>query len=110
MVRLLVLVTFSISMALFVNGQGAPDSITYADFDPDLSSGYGNDFSDSTVVPVQPITLSPETNFIPEANVQPVVNVLPTNVNDFSGYFDYTGYGDDYGDSSFGSGYGDGAY
>lgn len=57
-----------------------------------------------THVPVSPVTIIPETDFIPINNVQPVVNVLPVNVNDFSWppyYNDYP-YG--------GGGYGGGAY
>ncbi|KAG0378763.1 hypothetical protein BGX24_002857 [Mortierella sp. AD032] len=43
---------------------------------------YGGNYP--THVPVSPVTIIPETDFIPINNVQPVVNVLPTNVNDYS--------------------------
>ncbi|KAG0302812.1 hypothetical protein BGZ97_002164 [Linnemannia gamsii] len=69
-------------------------------------SGNGN----PTYVPVSPVTIIPETDFIPINNVQPVVNVLPVNVNDFSWppyYNDYP-YG---GGGAYGGGaYGGGAY
>ncbi|KAF9319618.1 hypothetical protein BGZ91_004913 [Linnemannia elongata] len=55
----------------------------------------GPDFSGiPTQVPVSPVSIIPETDFIPINNVQPVVNVLPVNVNDFSWppyYNDYYG-------------------
>ncbi|KAF9130446.1 hypothetical protein BGX30_013482 [Mortierella sp. GBA39] len=66
----------------------------------------GPDFNGyPTQVPVSPITITPETDFIPINNVQPVVNVLPVNVNDFS----WPPYYNDYYGGAYGGGIG-GAY
>ncbi|KAF9901751.1 hypothetical protein BX616_002166, partial [Lobosporangium transversale] len=43
---------------------------------------------DATHVPVPPIKVAAITDFLPINNVQPVVNVLPTDVNDYSDYYD----------------------
>ncbi|KAF9153478.1 hypothetical protein BG015_003307 [Linnemannia schmuckeri] len=73
-------------------GLGGPGGVDYG--------GY------PTHIPVSPVTIVPETDFIPINNVQPVVNVLPVNVNDFS----WPPYYNDY-DFPYGSGaYGGGAY
>jgi hypothetical protein len=42
-------------------------------------------FDSFTDVPVAPVHIAAETDFLPINNVLPIVNVLPTNVNDFSG-------------------------
>ncbi|KAG0233027.1 hypothetical protein B0O80DRAFT_439613 [Mortierella sp. GBAus27b] len=42
-------------------------------------------FDSFTHVPVAPVHIAAETDFLPINNVLPIVNVLPTNVNDFSG-------------------------
>ncbi|GJJ78010.1 hypothetical protein EMPS_10369 [Entomortierella parvispora] len=73
----------------------------------------GNDCS--TDIPVQPTTISPETDFLPVTNVLPQVNVLPTAFNDYScddGYGDDLGYGGcgGYGGYSGYGGYGAGAF
>ncbi|KAI1320082.1 hypothetical protein EDD11_002054 [Mortierella claussenii] len=52
----------------------------------------GSDFE--THIPVSPITIAPETDFLPVSNIQPVINVLPTDYNDYSGLAGYN-YGDD---------------
>ncbi|KAF8947704.1 hypothetical protein BGZ47_008201 [Haplosporangium gracile] len=55
-----------------------------------------------TQVPVSPVTIAPETDFIPINNVQPVVNVLPVNVNDFSWPPYYNDYDFPYGGGVYG--------
>lgn len=73
-----------------------------------LGSSYCSTGDCSTTVPVAPISIVPETDFVPINNVLPIVNVLPVDVNDYSflnndpygdyGYGGYGGYGDfDYG-------------
>ncbi|KAF9097604.1 hypothetical protein BGX23_008330 [Mortierella sp. AD031] len=65
---------------------------------PDVNVDLG-----ATDVPVSPITITPQTDFLPINNVQPVVNVYPPNVNDYSYYYPYD-YG--YGDYGYGAGIG----
>lgn len=61
----------------------------------------GSDFSGyPTQIPVSPVTIIPETDFIPINNVQPVVNVLPVNVNDYS----WPPYYNDYYSGAYGGG------
>ncbi|KAK3808662.1 MAG: hypothetical protein J3Q66DRAFT_417209, partial [Benniella sp.] len=43
-------------------------------------------FNSFTHVPVAPVHIAAETDFLPINNVFPIVNVLPTNVNDLSGW------------------------
>ncbi|KAF9193268.1 hypothetical protein BGZ51_003787 [Haplosporangium sp. Z 767] len=46
-----------------------------------------------TEVPVAPLLIVPETDFIPVSNVLPVVNVYPPELNDYTYYYDYLPYG-----------------
>ncbi|KAF9307046.1 hypothetical protein BG003_000815, partial [Podila horticola] len=55
-----------------------------------LGAGVGGGYGDAlgyaapTTVPVGPITIAAESDFVPINNVWPVVNVLPTEYNDYS--------------------------
>ncbi|KAF9963691.1 hypothetical protein BGZ65_000896 [Modicella reniformis] len=72
---LLVIVTNQGALALPVLGGGSG-------FGP--GSGSGRCFNSKTHVPVTPIAIIPETDFIPVSNILPVVNVFPTEYNDYS--------------------------
>ncbi|KAG0309442.1 hypothetical protein BGZ98_002326 [Dissophora globulifera] len=73
------------------------------------ASGYddcdNNDYGcgTATTVPVAPVAISPETDFLPINNVRPIVNVCSTEVHDYSGSGNYDcdsnfdGYGHGYG-------------
>ncbi|KAF9931082.1 hypothetical protein BGZ65_005058 [Modicella reniformis] len=80
---------------------------------PGGAAGFGTDpgttssvaFDRYTHVPVAPVHIAAETDFLPINNVLPIVNVLPTDVNDFSGWgpFDRPLLGG-FGDLGFGMG------
>ncbi|KAF9930150.1 hypothetical protein FBU30_000818 [Linnemannia zychae] len=63
-----------------------------------------------TNIPVSPLSIVPETDFIPISNVQPIVNVLPVNVNDWSWPPIYNGGGFPYGNEGYAGGMGYGGY
>jgi hypothetical protein len=48
------------------------------------SPGSSSQLNSWTRVPVAPITIIPQTDFIPVSNIFPVVNVFPTEYNDYS--------------------------
>ncbi|KAF9428382.1 hypothetical protein BGZ94_002600 [Podila epigama] len=59
-----------------------------------LGAGLGGGFlPGQTSVPVGPITIAAQTDFVPINNVWPVVNVLPTDFNDFSWFGPFGGSG-----------------
>ncbi|KAG0362030.1 hypothetical protein BG005_006842 [Podila minutissima] len=49
--------------------------------------------SGASSIPIQPMTIAQETNFVPTTNVHPVVNVHPIDVNDYSFVMDPGNYG-----------------
>ncbi|KAI9232858.1 MAG: hypothetical protein BYD32DRAFT_427394 [Podila humilis] len=76
----------------------------------DLGSSSCSTGDCSTTVPVAPISIVPETDFVPINNVLPIVNILPVDVNDYSflnddlyGDYGFGGYG---GYGNYGYGYG----
>ncbi|KAK3808666.1 MAG: hypothetical protein J3Q66DRAFT_405965 [Benniella sp.] len=81
-------------------------------FSPDSGSGFGGNpsaaFNGFTHVPVGPVQIAAETDFLPISNVWPIVNVFPTDVSDFSGMgpFDWPLPGGNIGNDIFGMGSG----
>ncbi|KAF9366526.1 hypothetical protein BGX34_001515 [Mortierella sp. NVP85] len=78
-------------------------------FSADIGSGFGNPsaaFNSFTHVPVAPVQIAAETDFLPISNVWPIVNVFPTDVSDFSGLgpFDWPLSGGNIGGNIFGMG------
>jgi len=79
-------------------------------FSPDMGSGFGGNpsaaFNSFTHVPVAPVQIAAETDFLPISNVWPIVNVFPTDVSDFSGLgpFDWPLPGGNIGSDIFGMG------
>ncbi|KAG0309441.1 hypothetical protein BGZ98_002325 [Dissophora globulifera] len=57
--------------------------------DSDCNYGYGHGHGSTTCVPVAPVVISPETDFLPITNVRPHVSVCPTEVHDYSDYGNY---------------------
>ncbi|KAF9369032.1 hypothetical protein CPB97_003980, partial [Podila verticillata] len=92
------------SLAGGLGGLGGPGDLG------NLGSNYCSTGDCSTTVPIAPISIVPETDFVPINNVLPIVNVLPVDVNDYSflnddlyGDYNFGGYG---GSGDYGYGYG----
>ncbi|KAG0262008.1 hypothetical protein BG011_000432 [Mortierella polycephala] len=59
-----------------------------------VGSGYGDaGYQPAMEVPVAPVSIAPQTDFIPVSNVLPVINVYPPELNDYTDYYGYPPFG-----------------
>ncbi|KAI1312224.1 hypothetical protein EDD11_003209 [Mortierella claussenii] len=81
----LTITTFTL-MSVLASPQGGAGDGSFS------GSGFGSYNSDETLVPVSPIKIAAETDFMPINNVLPIVNILGPEVNDYSDEYDDSDY------------------